>query len=406
MRPRGRGGKKSGKDGVWAMRRLLIPMIAVLALLASGAGRAADLPIPKGLWLVTDYPAVTVQAGGSSTIRMKLQNSGLPPERMALSVDGVPSGWKVQLLGDGQPVEAAMPFTNDSVSLELRLDVPAKQASSGTYDLVVHAKGKNQSATLPLQVSLGKGLPAQLELKPKLPSLKGTIKASFDYEFTVKNASGRNLLVNLAAQTPPNFQASFMEQYGSQELNSIPVDAGQSKDLKLKVQLPADATAGKYDLTVRASAEGVSAEMPLSLEATGQSKLHLTGKDDRLSADAEAGKVSQVHMVLSNDGTAPIENVSLASTPPSDWKVDFETKTIARLEPGQKKDVVADITPSAKAIAGDYMTTVRASGNGDSTSADFRITVNTSTLWGAFGIGIIAIALLILVGAVARFGRR
>ena len=42
----------------------------------------------------------------------------------------------------------------------------------------------------------------------------------------------------------------------------------------------------------------------------------------------------------------------------------------------------------------------------NSASADFRITVTTSTLWGIVGIGIIAIALLVLLGAVARFGRR
>ena len=95
-----------------------------------------------------------------------------------------------------------MPFTNDSVSLELRLDTPADQ-TSGTYDLTVLGTSPSQNVSLPLQVSLGKELPAKLELKPKLPSLKGTIKASFDYEFTVKNTSGKNLLINLAAQTPP-----------------------------------------------------------------------------------------------------------------------------------------------------------------------------------------------------------
>ena len=64
------------------------------------------------------------------------------------------------------------------------------------------------------------------------------------------------------------------------------------------------------------------------------------------------------------------------------------------------------LTPSAKAIAGDYMTTFRANGKGDSNSADFRITVATSSMWGMVGIGIIAIAFLVLIGAVARFGRR
>jgi uncharacterized membrane protein len=387
------------------MRRFLSSVVTIAFLFASGLASAADLAVPKGLWLITDYPSVTVQAGGTASIRMKLENSGLPPERIALSVKGLPEGWKAQLLGGGQPVEAAMPFTNESVSLELRLDTPP-HVTSGTYDLTVQATGQSQSASLPLQVSLGKELPAKLELKPKLPSLKGTVKASFDYEFTVKNASGKNLLVNLAAHAPQNFQASFTENYGSQQINSIPVDAGQSKDLKLKVQLPYDATAGKYDLMVEASADGVTAQMPLSLQATGQSKLHLTGPGERLSAEAEAGQVSQIKLVVSNEGTAPSENVSLSATPPTDWKIEFDNKAIDRIAPGEKKEITANVTPSAKAIAGDYMTTIRASSGGDSTSADFRINVTTSTLWGAFGIGIIAIALLILVGAVARFGRR
>ena len=48
----------------------------------------------------------------------------------------------------------------------------------------------------------------------------------------------------------------------------------------------------------------------------------------------------------------------------------------------------------------------RANAKGESSNADFRITVTTSTLWGIVGVGIIAVALLVLLGAVARFGRR
>ena len=387
------------------MRRSVLALAFSLFLAVGLLGHTAHAQAPKGLWLVTDYPAVTVRAGETASIRMKLQNAGLPPERMALSVQGLPSGWKAQIVGGGQPVEAAMPFTNDSVSLELRLDIPSEQ-TSGTFNLGVQARGNSTSATLPIQVTLGSELPAKLTLKPKLPSLKGTVRASFDYEFSVKNDSGKNVLVNLAAQTPPNFQASFTESYGSQEINSIPLDAGQSKDLKLKVQLPPDASAGNYSLLLTASAEGATAEVPLALQATGQSKLRLSGKDERLSGSADAGKTSQVRLVISNDGTAPAEKIELSASPPTDWKVEFDSKAIPELAPGQRQEIVANVTPSAKAIAGDYMTTFRASASGDSTSADFRVGVTTSTLWGAFGIGIIAVALLVLVGAVARFGRR
>jgi len=64
------------------------------------------------------------------------------------------------------------------------------------------------------------------------------------------------------------------------------------------------------------------------------------------------------------------------------------------------------ITPSEQAIAGDYMVTVRASGGPVSESVQYRVTVNTSTLWGAAGLGVIAVAALVLGGAVMRFGRR
>ena len=74
---------------------------------------------------------------------------------------------------------------------------------------------------------------------------------------------------------------------------------------------------------------------------------------------------------------------------------------------GATQQVKVTLTPSERAIAGDYQTTIRASATGGlSESANFRITVLTSTLWGAVGIAIIALALLVVVFAVARFGRR
>ena len=62
--------------------------------------------------------------------------------------------------------------------------------------------------------------------------------------------------------------------------------------------------------------------------------------------------------------------------------------------------------PPSKAIAGDYATSISAASHGQNGSAQFRVTVTTSTMWGIAGVGIIGAALLIMVGAVARFGRR
>jgi uncharacterized membrane protein len=372
-----------------------------MAALTSGA----DAEPVKGLWLTTDFPAVTVRAGDNTDISLKLRNSGEAPSLMKLSVDGAPKGWAASFTGGGQTVEAAMPASDESVDLDLHLKIPA-DAKSGTQDLVVSAKSDSDNLQLPLEVTVGDVQPARLEVKSDLPSLKGSPSSSFDYSFSVKNDSAKKELVSLNAQVPQNFQASFTEGYASQEISSIPIDPGQSKDLKVKVQPPADITAGNYQVKITAAAANLSADLPLSMEITGQPHLRLSGKDDRLSGSAEAGKSSTVDLVLSNDGSAPAQNIAISASAPSQWNVTFSDKSIDQLAPGETKTVTAFLEPPSKALAGDYMTTFRANAGGESSSADFRISVTTSTLWGIVGVGLIAVALLVLVGAVARFGRR
>ncbi len=386
--------------------RLAFWMLASFALLLASPSLAADASDLKGLWLVTDYPAITARAGESTSVKLQLQNAGVAPESVALSVSDVPPGWKAVLLGGGSPVGAAMAATNESVTLQLRLDIP-DGAATGSHRLIIHAVGPDLTADLPLDVTVGEVQPAKLSIKTSLPSLRGTSRSSFEYAFTIKNEGDKDQLVRLAAEAPQGFETSFTEEYGSQEISSIPIEAGQSKDLKLKVQPPGQAPAADYPVTVEASSAGAAANTAMTVEITGQPKLSLTGADEgRISVQAEAGKPTQVSLSVSNDGSAPAQDIDISAAPPSDWTVSFDEKKIDQLGPGEKKTVLATLTPSSKALAGDYMLTFTASDNADSASTDYRVTVATSTLWGIVGIGIIAIALLIAVGAVARFGRR
>lgn len=388
------------------MRFGFIAAAAALAAVFSVAAKADDAPKDvKGLYLMSDYPAVTVRPGETSNINLRLQNYDMAPERMSLSVSGVPSGWTATLMGGGQPIAAAMPATNSSVSLQLRLDVP-KNAAIGTQTLTVSAAGSATKLNLPLAVTLAKDLPAKLSLTPQLPELRGTSKSSFEYTLAIKNDSGKKLTVSLGVQAPKNFDASFTEEYGTQEVNAVPIDAGQSKNVKLKVTPPNTAAAGAYKVTARVTAEDTSATADLGLDITGQPKLSVSGREGLVSTRASAGKQTPVPVVITNTGTAPAENVELSGSAPSGWKVEFNPKSIDRIAPNANKEVQALITPTDKAIAGDYVTSITASARGESASTDFRVTVTTSTMWGIAGVGIIGIALLVMVGAVARFGRR
>ena len=384
----------------------LAPLALILGLIAPLA-HAADTPRDiKGLYLMTDYPAVTVRPGTTSNIPLRLQNYGLGPEQYQLAVTGVPSGWTATILGGGQPVAAAMPAPDSSVSLQLRLDVPAN-ASLSAQTLTVEAEGQGDNhATLPLAISLAKELPAKLTVTSQLPSLRGSPKSNFEYTLSIKNDSGRDLTASFAAQAPDNFATSFTEAYGTQELSSIPIPAGQSKDIKLKVHPPSTIDAGHFPVAVTVKAEDATAKTELALDIQGEPQLQVSGRDGLLSARAVAAQQSSIPVVVTNSGTAPAENIELNASAPSGWKITFEPASIDRLVPGKDTEVQALVTPSDKSLAGDYQVAVRANSRGESASSQFRITVATSTVWGMAGAGVIGVALLLMLGAVARFGRR
>ena len=388
------------------MRYGFIAAVAAFAVVFATVANAQNAPKDvKGLYLTTDYPAVTVRPGETSSVNLQLRNYDVAPERLTLSVSGVPAGWTATLMGGGQPIGAVMSAADSSVSLELRLDVP-KNAPIGTQHLTVTAAGGATSLQLPIDVTLAKDLPAKLSVTATLPELRGTSKSSFEYTLAIKNDSGKKLTVSLAAQAPRNFDASFTEEYGSQEVNAVPIDAGQSKNVKLKVTPPNTAAAGAYKVTARVSAEDTSATAELGLDITGQPKLQVSGREGLVSTRASAGKQTTVPVVITNTGTAPAEDVELSGSAPSGWKVTFNPTSVDRIAPNQNKEVQALITPTDKAIAGDYVTTITAAARGETASTDFRVTVTTSTMWGIAGVGIIGVALLVMIGAVARFGRR
>ena len=384
--------------------RLLAVLFIVITTVSAGA---ADKPSGvTGLFLTTRYPDLTIRAGETTTIDLSLHNSNLPPQEIRLSVPQVASGWKATILGGGQPVESAIVATDSEEKLQLRLEPPAG-TGPGNYGFVVEGRSDGSTLRRPITVTIGQELPAKLKLTTNFPALRGTATTSFKFKVTVANDSGRDATINFSADAPKNFQVTFAEAYGTQQLTSIPIEAGKSKDIEAAVALPRDTPAGEYKLALHAKSEAASADLDLTITIIGQARLALAGEGGRLSGEAYAGQDSQLTVVTKNDGSETARDVEFSATAPEGWKTSFDPKELPELDAGKSQSIKVALTPAARAIAGDYQTTIRAnSAGGQSESANFRITVLTSTVWGAVGIGVIAVALLVVVFAVARFGRR
>jgi uncharacterized membrane protein len=297
---------------------------------------------------------------------------------------------------------SAEPGTNASV--ELRLEQPV-DVKPGTYHFEVQASDGSIVAHLPLNLTIQEKTPPRLVLETELPTLKGNPTTTFRYNVTLRNEGDEDLTVNLIAEAPENFIVTI--KTAGQEVTDLPVGANESKQLSLEVQPIAEISAGSYSVTLNAQGGEVNASLALTAEVTGQVGLNISAPDGRLSGKAYEGRDTPFKIIIQNTGTAPAQRIQLSSNEPSGWTVTLDPKEIPEIQPGKELEVTAHIRPGEKAIAGDYLITVRAQATeGASKSTDFRITVLTSTLWGAAGIGLIAIAVGVVAMAVVRFGRR
>ncbi len=386
-------------------RLLTVLLTASLILGQAGLALAAPASGFRGLSLSTPYPAQTVRAGERVTLTLTVKNFGLSPQSVGLRVAEAPGGWKAAILGGGRPVSAVYAEPDQEITVSLQLDPPAG-AGTGTFRFLVVAQGQTATAQLPLALTIGQVLPPRLTLTAELPVLRGTPTSSFRYRLTLKNDSDRDLLVNLEARTQKSFQVSFTPSFASQQVTSLPVKAGESKDIDAEVSLPREVPAGSYEITVSAAAGEARAQTKLGLEITGRPDLSLTTKDERLSGRAVAGRATPFKLVVKNQGGAVARDIQLSSTEPTGWEVKFDPQRIDALQPNQEREVTASIKPSSKALSGDYVLTLRANAGDVSSSADIRVTVYTSTLWGVVGILLVAIALGVVSLAVSRYGRR
>jgi len=198
----------------------------------------------QGLWLTTPYPVFSAQAGEEVDIGLSLANKGLPPQRVEFSVSGLPEGWQWEIDGGGKRVGAAIAGSDNTVDLSLKL-TPAEGAAEDTYQFTVTGRSGDRTLELPIALTLSETEPAKLTLEPELPALRGTVRSSFDYQVAITNDGQEDTVINLVSEAPPGFQVTFKERYGSQELTSLPLKAGEKKDLSVSVKAPESAQAGQ-----------------------------------------------------------------------------------------------------------------------------------------------------------------
>ncbi|WP_406676293.1 NEW3 domain-containing protein [Neomoorella carbonis] len=380
----------------------LMTLLVFLALTLSplvGPARAEN-----GLLLSTAFPGIEAQPGETITFPLELRNSGVP-QKVDLKVVSAPKGWQALFKGGGMVVSQAFASTDKPASVDFQVEVPA-DVQPGNYSFVVQASGPSASSRLDLQVIIKEVASGSDKMTTDYPVLSGTSSTTFQFRVELTNNGAQERSYSLGAQAPPGWQVTFSPAYDSKQIASLSLKPGKSQDLDVTVKPPQDVKAGTYNIPIQAISGSSKAGVVLKVNITGTYSLELTTPSGRLNADAIAGRESPVTLVVKNTGSADLANITLAANAASGWAVTFKPEKIDLLPAGASQQVTAFIKPSPKAIAGDYVVSLTASAQETSGSADLRVSVRTSTLWGLLGV----ILVLIVIGAVAwtfrKYGRR
>jgi len=174
----------------------------------------------------------------------------------------------------------------------------------------------------------------------------------------------------------------------------------------VKVTPPVNVQAGEYVIPIQAASNVSRITENLKVIITGTYKLEFSTPSGKLNTDIVAGRDKKVTMQVKNSGSAVLNNISFSAATPIDWTVSFEPKNIDSLKPGETRQVTATITAADKAIVGDYIVSMVAATPVVKSSADMRVTVKTSTLWGIVGFLIIVAVLYFIYQAFRKYGRR
>lgn len=364
----------------------------------------------SGLTLSTDYPGVSVKPGDTSSFTLYLINGSDAEMNAALSAEALPEGWEGYFRGSSNEVSSVHVFADQTkdecAALSYSLSIP-DDAEEGDYKVVLKADaGSDGTAELPLTIHVTQEEAGQGNFTAEYPELQGDTSTSFSFDTTLVNNGLSSQSYSLSANAPEGWQVTFTPSGESSQAASIPVDAGSSQGITVKVTPSEKAEQGDYTINCTAVSANETLNLDLKVTIIGTYSLNASTSTGNLSVSAYANEEAKVTLNIQNTGNVDLTNLQLSSSASTDWNVRFDETTIDTLEAGAAKEITAYIQPSEDAIIGDYVTAITVSNEHTSSEVDLRVSVKNHTTWGVVAILIIIVLAAGLGVVIRKYGRR
>ncbi|MFC2063193.1 NEW3 domain-containing protein, partial [Chloroflexota bacterium] len=257
--------------------------------------------------------------------------------------------------------------------------------------------------------------PESIEMTATYPASEGVAGSSYEFEITLGyrgDPYGESKSFELNLTVPESWNAWINPQYDSENrIREITLEPSGAQTSKIEIHATAPSyplpEPGEYPITLEVTSGDLQNTIELTAVITAVYDLRLVPSEELYNTSAIAGRDNFFSIEVVNLGSDDISNVTFSSTKPSGWTIEFTPDKIDSVPALDYQTVDVNIIPAAKAIAGDYSITIRTSN--DQTAEEpleIRVTVETPTIWGWVGIGIIVLVIAGIAYIFMRFGRR
>lgn len=401
------------------MVRIVASMVMVIVLIATlGTAYVSAANGARGISFYTDFTSISVSQGDEITLYVNISNTGEVAEDIDLNISA-PEGWDAAIVshaaGSAQVNSLHLEPESDAQRLTFKC-TPASDVSEGEYPITLTAISRDQqierTVELTIEVIAGDAVPsgpASVDLSINYASLEGEPGTTLEYKVDVANNSDENKTFDFAAEIPQFFEIDFSPSIDRNKIiSSLEIEANSSQGIIVKITPGQAVEEGEYPVIFKASSGDISESIEFKAVVAGSHHMILGTRQEVVSFKATAGKERHISLVVGNDGTAPLNDISLsAPRVPEGWDVQFKPETIPYLEPMQLADIDMVVKPKSKAISGDYIVVARArEAKSPNADAEFRITVESSSSYLWISIVIIVVILAVLLGIFLVLRRR
>ena len=262
----------------------------------------------------------------------------------------------------------------------------------------------------------------KLVANAKFPAMTGSADSTFKYEvqftFTTDKPSGDDF--DLTVGAPPNWIAYVAESAYALDSQIASIHLERFSVLESVIVVVVAPfwlypEPGDYPVELRVTSADVDEVVNLTTTITPRYGVMAETVSGRSSVDAKVGEPAVFDINVVNSGMTTLDSVLLSAEMPAasegeEWNVTFSPAKLENIAPGDEEEVEVSITPSGKAVAGDYMVTLKFGGEPELSSRppelDIRVSVEKKTAWGIIGAVIVVAVIGGLVWGFREFGRK